>query len=526
LNLGTRIRSLHRDESGFALAIAIALVALLGIVSVSLTMVAQGEDSRAHRDQTRDGAYQAAEAGTNAFLSNLTESTAFPSAYVAKGEATRSGSGGTTHPNNCVAGSTVTTKSTCSNMTWNAAWGTTWTYTTDPLSDTGWYSLGNGYQYLIQIHPPDQSLSGLAQTLTRLDVTGRPFGSTNKSQWRTIETVMRPSSLTDFAAFTATNLAYGPDATTIGPVFVGEDRNGNAGNLIHQGTAKANLYAEGRVTTYSNTLQNGARAYDSTTTPTALCKLNNCTAVPFSNFASTFSTVAGAAGAGGISLAATDSTNSALSGQGYRVDAWDLEFQSNGTVKVASCKQYSTTDRRGRTTVFDVYDGDNAPVCGTQKTLNVPTNGAIYSAVDVLVSGVVKGKVTVATAADVVFAGDTTYNQNGVDVLGVEATGSVIVAQWAPDSNHNITIYSAEFALNGLFERDPSWGGWPSGTMNYYGSTAVYGYSPCSSSDCTVIFSDFFSKRYYNYDTNLLFVQPPYWPSLGNAFTILLQRTL
>jgi len=62
--------------------------------------------------------------------------------------------------------------------------------------------------------------------------------------------------------------------------------------------------------------------------------------------------------------------------------------------------------------------------------------------------------------------------------------------------------------------------------MNFYGSTAVYGSSPCYSSDCAIIFSDFFNTRNYNYDANLLFVQPPYWPSLGNAFTILVQRQL
>jgi hypothetical protein len=66
--------------------------------------------------------------------------------------------------------------------------------------------------------------------------------------------------------------------------------------------------------------------------------------------------------------------------------------------------------------------------------------------------------------------------------------------------------------------------------MNFYGSTAVYGVTPCSQtvgSDCTIIyFSGFFATRHYNYDPNLLFVQPPYWPNLGNAFTILVQRQI
>ena len=41
-----------------------------------------------------------------------------------------------------------------------------------------------------------------------------------------------------------------------------------------------------------------------------------------------------------------------------------------------------------------------------------------------------------------------------------------------------------------------------------------------------IIFSNLFATRNYNYDNNLLFVQPPYFPTLGNAFTILLQRQL
>jgi hypothetical protein len=52
--------------------------------------------------------------------------------------------------------------------------------------------------------------------------------------------------------------------------------------------------------------------------------------------------------------------------------------------------------------------------------------------------------------------------------------------------------------------------------MNYYGSAAVYGQSSGA----------IFSRRNYNYDPNLLSVQPPYWPSLGNAFVIVVQREL
>jgi hypothetical protein len=500
LSLQGRIRALRDDERGFAIVIAAALIVLIAIVSVSLTLLVQGEDSHARRDQAKDGAFQAAEAGTNAYLSDLTESNIFWSAYMAKGEATRTDGNGVTH-----ASSTTVDKP------WT--WGSTWTYTTPRSTDTGWLDVGNGYQYLIQVYPPNGSLAGLAQVITRIDVTGRPTGSIDVSKWKTLETMIRPSSLTDFQAFLATSISYGSTATTTGQIFVGEDNNHNVASLNHDGTAKANLYAEGSVTG-STTYQNGAKKYDKNTSPTALCKLNNCTPVPFTSFASTITTVSGAANSGGISLAATDNTNPGLSGQGYSVDAWKLVFLSNGTVQISSCKKYKS----GGTT-YEVYDGSNQPVCGTATTKNVPSNGAIYSAVDVIVSGAVHGKVTVATSGDVVYGGNTTYVTAGADVFGVEAEGSIYVAQWAPDASHNLTIYSAQLALNGPFEADPSYNGGAHGTLNFYGSSAIYGQA-----NGAIIFSNLFSTRNYNYDNNLLFLPPPYWPTLGNAFTILVQR--
>ena len=283
--------------------------------------------------------------------------------------------------------------------------------------------------------------------------------------------MLRPSSLADFQAFSATDLSYGSGATTTGPIFVGENSSKVAGNLSHAGTAKANLYAEGTVTV-TGTLAGGAKKYDKNTTPTALCELNNCTAVPFSSFANYFTTALGAANAAGLYLGATDPTpngglicagtpclpaggNSALSGQSpaYTVDAWKhrLPVERHRPRLLLQEKYVS-----GGTTYAD-YDGTTAPVCGNQKTLNVPTNGVIYSAVERAVSGVVKGKVTVATAGNVIWAGQTTYNQNGVDVLGVMATNTIYVAQWAPCMSNNLTIYGAEFALNVTSSRqDPN----------------------------------------------------------------------
>ena len=36
--------------------------------------------------------------------------------------------------------------------------------------------------------------------------------------------------------------------------------------------------------------------------------------------------------------------------------------------------------------------------------------------------------------------------------------------------------------------------------------------------------SNLFAVRNYNYDTTLKYLQPPYFPSFGNAYVILVQR--
>jgi hypothetical protein len=506
------IARLRTREEGLAMVIALALITLITTIAVSLYVVTSGDQSRSRRDAKATGAYHAAEAGTNAYLSNLTESLAFFNAYMAKGEAARWDSSNVKH-----------NSSTTSDLAWT--WGSTWTYKTAPASDTNWFDLGNGYEYLTMVYPPNGSLSSVqAQAITRIDVIGRPKGSTDQSTWRYLETMIRPTALTDFQTFTGLSVTYASTATTTGPIFVGQSSSGVAGNLTHNGTAQANLYAQGTVggtTTYGT----GVKKYDKNTTPTALCKLNNCNPIPFSSFQSTITTVSGAASAGGITLAATDNTNAGLSGQSYNVDAWKLVFQSNGTVLVSSCKLwYGTLSRNGSnvTKSWPDYDTTNPPVCGTATSRAVPSNGAIYSAVDVLVSGVVKGKVTVATSADVVFGGNTTYNANGTDVLGLEAQGTVYVAQWSVSgANPTLDLWAAILALNGPFRSDPDYDPSPAGTMNYHGSSAVYG-DPSGA----IIFTNQFSFRNYLYDNNLRFLQPPYWPTLGNSFVILAQREI
>ena len=183
------IRRISSNEQGIAMLIALALITLLTVIALSLFVVTGGDSTRSKRDQSATGSYHAAEAGTNAYLSDLTESTVFFNSYMAKGEATRSDSNNVAHPS-----------SPTSDLPWT--WGSSWTYNTSAAADTGWFDLGNGYQYLLQVYPPNPNVQqGPGQVTTRIDVTGRPKESTDVSTWRTIETMIRPSALTDFQTF-------------------------------------------------------------------------------------------------------------------------------------------------------------------------------------------------------------------------------------------------------------------------------------------------------------------------------------
>src|SRR5581483_10771734 len=132
-----------------------------------------------------------------------------------------------------------------------------------------------------------------------------------------------------------------------------------------------------------------------------------------------------AAGAGGV---LQDNTS---------VDAWWLTFQANGQVLVQSC-----TKNAGKPI------GDAKPTCGAATALTLPANGAIYVGQPVIVSGTVNGRVTIGGASDIYVGGNISYQTDGDDVLGLVASRSVIVPQWAPST---LTWRAATIAQSGTW---------------------------------------------------------------------------
>ena len=48
-----------------------------------------------------------------------------------------------------------------------------------------------------------------------------------------------------------------------------------------------------------------------------------------------------------------------------------------------------------------------------------------------IVQGTVHGTVTVASADDIIYGGNTNYVADGTDVLGLEATNNIYIPEWA-----------------------------------------------------------------------------------------------
>ena len=465
-----------RSDEGFAMLTVLGITVLLVVLATALIDVMQGEASRSRLAVKHDAAYQAAEAGVDDYISKLIDDRLYYVHFVHPGEATRR--------------STASARVVTAGQTWAQTDGNTWTY---PSGKNQWFGaakLGNGYEYDLEIVPPSA-----VQPLIQILSTGRPVGDTDVRDWRELQVLVRPSSVSDYQMVADANIVYGSGATTYGKIYAGIDANGVAHSVQHDGTAYADIYAEGNVTG-STTLMNGARKFNSTNIRTVIK-----TPIVFNSFLASLVDIHNAAGAGGIV-----EDNAA-------VDAWKMTFQANGQVLVQACTKTS-----GKPI------GDVAPTCGAATPLNIPNNGAIYTGQPVIVSGVVNGRVTIGSASDVYIGGNLTYLQDGDDVLGLVASHSVIVAQWVPST---LNWRAATISQSGTWrsygydnqtgQSEPDYiGNFKLASMTFTGSTATYGGGSMG----------LFNSRVYQYDSTLLYLPPPWFPTIQDAYTVVLSREI
>jgi hypothetical protein len=470
-----------KDERGTAMVLVVFLAAALILLSVVLIDVVRGDSTRAASGVVKDAAYQAAEAGLDDYTSKLLDDNQYFFHDVAVGESTRQSSGGQ-----------IVAPGASTPTAWT--YGTTWTY---PNGKDIWRQLSNGYEYNIQLTAPTAT-----DQWADIFASGRKQGTT--SPVRVLEKRLRPASVADFLMITNSDYNVGSGATTYGKIYAGIDSGGNAHDVNHAGTAYADIYAEGQITG-GVTMMGGALKYDVDSSPTVRTPIKQ--PISFTSFATSLVDIQRAAQLSGIYLSNAS------------VAAWRLTFTSAGQVDVYRCTSTNETS-------------SSAPSCSTHESgfpVAVPSNGAIYSDQSVIVAAggsnctdptvgslsnanCVNGRVTVASNNDILVGDDLGYVLSGDDVLGIIAKNDVVVPEWAPSS---MTWRAGVVAQTGA-RHSASSSGSHNGTATFTGSTASQG-SP---------YMDMFDTRVYNYDDTLSYLQPPWFPTIGYAYTVLLFREL
>ena len=513
MQLTVQLRRTLRQETGQALVWVVLLMIMLGLLTVLLVDAVVSSEKSSDTAATQADARAAAEAGIDNYISTLLLDNQYYLQYLAPGEATRK---------SVATGDTVASVQPPTSPTaWASNEGTQWTY---PNGKDAWVDLGNGYSYDLEIAAPQTG----ANTSNYLQIvsTGLKNGTTANYDKQAIQVLIRPASVADFFMMTNSTYNLGSGGTAYGKIYA-------AGNVNLCGPAYADVYAEGKIGFNNGSCDDGGtnngqivapgQGYDSTTTPGIRSIIK--TPVNFASFQVSLDEISRAAqNAGGIYL----------SNPGGSVVAWQLTFNSAGTVSYRTCTKGAGSGQGGSTTVDAVQ-----PVCtGAVTTKTIPSNGAIYSEIPVVIGGgtstctdpappngggvgtltnanCVAGRVTVASNQDIIVGDDIGYVSNGTNVLGLMAKNNVFVAEWVPT---NLTWRGAVLAENGQRSQSPDacHSGCHGGTMTFAGSTASYN-SP---------YMDMFATRHYNYDATLLYLQPPWFPTLPQAYTTFLYRNL
>lgn len=469
------------------------MVVVSSVVATAATN-ALSDLNRAAAQVRRATALQAAEAGVADYVAKLAQDRKYHLHYVHPAESTRRDSTGRV----VAAG---------------GGWGDVpaWTYPT-PLN--AWRQLANGYEYNLEIVPGSTGNSALT-----IISTGRKQGG--RTELRRVEVKVKPSSVADFLLITNGGVNYRADAVTRGKVYAGQSTaivNGapviTKQNIDHPGTAYADLLAEGQVTNVNLTrLKDGARAIDSDSvlpdpgtgfaTPPIRTELPN--PINFNLFTDSMVDVQAAAGtAFGVKL---DDPAVAL---------WEMTFRADATIAVRRC----------------TLNGDPAevqPTCGGIPDIRpMPTNGAIYTGQSTIVSGVVDGQATVVSNFDIIIGGDITYEQRGNDVIGLIAKNGVHNAVWlSTGADNTLDIYAAIIAQQERFRS------WDTQTVRYIqmrhvGSTATMmrPYQVYTSNQTGLSTGGIDGPRVYEYDPNLQFLEPPYYPTLEEGYEVTSFREL
>ena len=284
------------------------------------------------------------------------------------------------------------------------------------------------------------------------------------------------------------DVSWGTGATTNGKIYAN-------GNIDHDGIATADIFAEGQITGSVVDAERRA-ALRRRHEPEHPRKIKN--PIDFTSFLTSFTDIERAS-----QLAAGSTSNNASKA------AWRLSF-----------KRERNGRRSRRATGAAANDvADVAPDLHLlQRNSLVPANGAIYAVQDVIVRTRPRRRrqgtrVTVASNDDIIVADNIHFVTSGQDVLGLVAKNNVYIAKYTPDP---LTWSAGVIAQTGTW-RARDWSGTNKSLMTFRGMAAT---------DDGGSFAGMFATRDYGYDESFLWLPPPWFPVVEDAYTVLFFREL
>ena len=470
--LRTRFAARHAaDDRGMALIAVILLATVMSMIVVVIIVDSTTELRRATVQVDKTSALQAAQAGIDDYQAKIAEDNLYYFHYVHTAEPVRTGSA----PDPLDPGATYL-------WTGGSTGVTTWTY--EPTRR--WVALeSSGFEYSLTIRPPSKD-----DTALTIVSTARKVNDTNLANWRAIETRGRASSVADFQTVVNGSVKFDPDTITTGSIYA-------SGHLYHYGTAYGDLLSEVAVTGVPIL---PAKAYDPSTVPDIRSQISS--PIDFTTFTTAISTIQEVAsstpepGDPPLGIVLDDPT----------VASWKLVFKKvdgspRGQIEISKCDKVEENKATG-------------PNCSSTTTQAVPDIGTIYTGQDVAVSGVVQGRVTIASNNDIYVGGDITYAAPGKDILGLIARGDIVVPQFA-NQDGSLTWYAATVSLTGVVRQGNTAGGHEE--ANFHGSMAA-------TEQGGYITPSYGGTHTYEYDSTLVYLQPPFFPVIFFNYKLLLFR--
>jgi hypothetical protein len=471
----------RNPQSGQTLIVVIFISAIAALLVAASLSWAQSSVFQTAASNRNDIALEAAEAGVQVYISRLVENPQYWLNYVDTAEDPRT--------------DTTTSGTVNPGGSWTA--GHAWTY---PAKIQTWVTLQNArfglakYNLRLFSDPNDQN-SIFVQSTAEVG-SGTPVV-------RSIVAQVSPESIANYQMISNASISYGSTATTTGKIYSAQD-------VVHQGTAVGAIYAEHEVcrndSSGATCLKSDATdpafsvggAFDSTTTPAFSDKFP--TPIDFTTFTGAISNIESAAKATGI----YDNNVS--------VSAWEIQFLSAGQVRVYPVT--NTTDpgvaigTLGCPTTYTLPSGD-APFYMYFQQPVIVGNGQNLTDACGSTSGVrdsvVNGQVTVATPGNLYIGGNISYAAGTQSVLGLIASGNLIISQFAPQT---LSWRAATLAQSGQWFTDTSSATHTSMTFTGSIATAQGGYA------------SMFASRTYNYDQVLQTLRPPLFPTIENSWAI------